>query len=282
MSLNHDLIGVETEPTERVWTAFDVQLYAVAVGAGQADPCAELQFTTDNTADIELRVLPTFANLLTARHGSVARLGDFDLSQYVHAEQAFTLHRPLGVEGRVRSTNRVVGMYDKGHAALVVSESRAVDASTGQLLITTRSSIFIKGEGGFGGSRGPSAAFAMPSDVEPDLDTTVATRPEQALIYRLTGDRNPLHSDPKFAANGGFDRPILHGMCTYGFTGRVLVNAFCDGDADRVTGMEARFANPMLPGDDLSVTAWRCDQGAYFIASSNDKRILDRGLIRFS
>jgi acyl dehydratase len=276
MALNRHLIGVESEPTECSWTASDVQLYALAVGAGQQDPTAELQFTTDNTREVPLQVLPTFANIMSARSGGAARLGDFARSQYVHAEQAFTLHKPLRAEGSVRTTSKVIGMYDKGHAALIVSESIAMDVASGTPWVTSRSSIFVKGEGGFGGPRGPVPEFSVP-DGPPDVQVTVPTRPEQALLYRLTGDRNPLHSDPKFAAEGGFERPILHGLCTYGFTGRALVHAICGSEPGRVRSMEARFSHPVFPGDELVVSAWVSADGAYFRTSSNGRTVLDRG-----
>ncbi len=217
MSLNFDLVGVDSEPAERAWTTTDVLLYALGVGAGQADPLAELEFTTENSIGVPAKVLPTFGNMI-AGGGRGRRLGDFDPAAFVHAEQSFTLHRPLPAAGTARSVSRVTGIYDKGSAALVVTESTAADAATGDPLVTTRGSIFIRGEGGFGGDRGPGQDWAMPSG-PPDEQVTYQTRPDQALLYRLTGDRNPLHSDPKFAARGGFARPILHGMCTYGYTG---------------------------------------------------------------
>ena len=174
----------------------------------------------------------------------VRPLGDFNQAALLHGEQAFELHGVLPVEGVARTVSKVTGMYDKGSAALVVTESSSVDATTGAELATSRSSVFIRGEGGFGGERGPSGAdWEMPTRA-PDLTVTYQTRPEQALLYRLTGDRNPLHSDPRFAAGGGLGRPILHGMCTYGFTGRALLHGVCGSDPARFHGMEGRFTRP--------------------------------------
>src|SRR6266567_3238233 len=227
MGLDHSLVGVPGEPQTRSWDSKDALLYAVGVGAGLGDPLQELEFTTENCEGIEQQVLPTFAVLIA--QGRPARsLGDFDRALLVHAEQAFELHRPLPVAGTVRTTATVTGIYDKGSGALVVTENVAVDAATGEPLVTSRTSAFIRGEGGFGGERGASPPWQRP-DREPDYQVVQQTRPEQALIYRLSGDRNPLHVDPKFAARGGFSQPILHGLCTYGVTGRALLHLLCDG-----------------------------------------------------
>ena len=150
MGLDHSLVGVPSEPQERSWDSKDALLYAVGVGAGLGDPLQELEFTTENCEGIEQQVLPTFGVLIAqARPGRT--LGDFDRALLVHAEQAFELHRPLPVAGTVRTTATVTGIYDKGSGALVVTENAAVDAATGEPLVTSRSSAFIRGEGGFGG-----------------------------------------------------------------------------------------------------------------------------------
>jgi len=257
-----------------------VLLYALAVGAGQPDPLAELEFTTENSIGITTQVLPTFANLL-GRGARVRSLGDFNRAALLHGEQAFELHGLLPVEGVARTVSNVTGMYDKGSAALVVTESSSVDAATGAALATTRSSVFIRGEGGFGGERGPSGAdWEMPTRA-PDLTVTYQTRPEQALVYRLTGDRNPLHSDPRFAARGGLERPILHGMCTYGFTGRALLHAVCGSDPARFHGMEGRFTRPVVPGDELTILIWVDDGTAYFRTTSDGATVIDRGRLSF-
>jgi acyl dehydratase len=279
VSLNFDIIGVDSEPVEQSWTETDVLLYALAVGAGAQDPAAELEFTTENSAGVQTQVLPTFANLVA--RGGKRKLGDYNPAGFVHGEQAFTLHRPLSVAGTARSVARVTGMYDKGTAALVVTEVTAVDAATGEPLVTARGSIFIRGEGGFGGDRGPVADWAMPSG-KPDEQVVFQTRQDQALLYRLTGDRNPLHSDPKFAARGGFAQPILHGMCTYGITGRVLLHAVCGSDPARFTSMEGRFTRPVIPGDELTISIWADGNTAYFRTTSNDAPVIDRGRVTFT
>jgi acyl dehydratase len=282
MALDHSLIGVAGEPRERSWTSTDALLYAIAVGAGLGDPLRELEFTTENSAGIEQKVLPTFG-VLVARSGPARALGSIDWCMLVHAEQAFELHRPLPVAGTARTTSTVTGIYDKGSGALVVTENVAVDAETGDPLVTSRSSAFIRGEGGFGGERGPrdgSEAWERPGR-EPDLRVEEPTRPEQALLYRLTGDRNPLHTDPQFAARGGFSRPILHGLCTYGITGRALLHAACDSDPARFAAMSGRFTSPVLPGETLVVSIWRDDGGAVFQTARQDGTVvIDRGRLR--
>jgi acyl dehydratase len=163
----------------------------------------------------------------------------------------------------------------------VVMESSAVDAADGQPLFTSRSSMFIRGEGGWGGDRGPSAKFEAPTRA-PDEVVRYATRPDQALLYRLNGDRNPLHSDPSFAALGGFDKPILHGLCTYGFTGRALLHAVAGSDPDRVKSMDGRFASPVLPGETLDVKIWVDGDTATFQTFVGDRCVIDAGQFTFS
>ena len=280
MPLDHSAIGVESAPYERSWTAKDALLYAVGVGAGIGDPLDELAFTTENSEGIGQRVLPTYAVLLAQVPGA-RRIGDFDPAMLVHAEQAFGLHRPLAPEGTLRVTSKVTGIYDKGSGALVVSEATAADPATGETVITSRSSAFIRGEGGFGGDRGPRDDWAAPGRA-PDHRLTYATRPEQALIYRLSGDRNPLHSDPKFAARAGFERPILHGLCTYGVAGRALLHAMAGGDPARFASMSGRFSSPVLPGESLTVSIWADGGGALFRATKDDGTVvIDRGRAAF-
>ena len=282
MTLDHSLVGVQSDPVERSWDADAALIYALGVGAGADDPLQELQFTTENTAGVELRMLPTFA-VLAAQVRTGRRIGDFDPALLVHAEQGFELHAPLPTAGRVTVTSMVTGMYDKGSGALVTTEARAVDAESGKHLITSRGGTFIRGEGGFGGDRGPRDEWAAP-DRDPDHVVRYRTKPDQALIYRLSGDRNPLHADPAFAARGGFPRPILHGLCTYGFTGRALLHALGDGDPDRFHSMYGRFSRPVLPGDELVVSIWRDGDGSalFRTATADGTVVIDRGRTTFS
>jgi len=287
MALNHSLVGVPGEPQERSWTSTDALLYAVGVGAGLGDPLRELQFTTENTEGVAQQVLPTYGVLIAQPQRSV-RLGDYDRAMLVHAEQALELHQPLPTDGTARTVATVTGIYDKGSGALVESQSKAVDAATGRPLVTTRSSVFIRGEGGFGGDRASSAPWQQP-DREADCQIVEQTRPEQALLYRLSGDRNPLHADPAFAARGGFARPILHGLCTYGITGRTLLYALCDGDPARFRSMSGRFTAPVVPGDALVISIWLAggdgqadaNTARFRTAREDGTVVIDRGRVRF-
>jgi acyl dehydratase len=282
MPINPDAANNEPgPPSERSWTSKDCLLYAVGVGAGSIDPTGfELQFTTENSKDIQQRVLPTFAVIVGMGIGDV---GTFNPAMLVHGEQAIELHREIPVEGKALTSARVVAVYDKGSAAVVVNEATSVDAATGEPLMTTRNSMFIRGEGGFGGDRGPSGPRNVAPDREPDEVVTYQTRPDQALTYRLSGDRNPLHSDPEFAKMGGFDRPILHGLCTYGFTGRALLHTLCDSNPSRFTSMEGRFSKPVYPGDALTVKMWVDGGEAIFrTETQNGDVVIDQGRATFN
>ena len=235
--------GNESDPVEVHWTSKDALLYAVGIGAGQA----ELAFTTENTNGVAQQVFPTFPVVIGWGQGSaMGGIGTFNPALLVHGQQAVTLHRPIPVEGKATLVGRIVAMYDKEKAAVVVGETEAT--MDGQPLYTNRMSAFIRGEGGWGGERGPSGPQNVPPERTPDHEVTYQTSPDQAFVYRLSGDRNPLHTDPSFAALGGFDRPILHGLCSYGFTGRALLHSLCGSDPARFHHIEGRFAAPVLPG----------------------------------
>ena len=187
------------------------------------------------------------------------------------------------MSGEIETVGEITGIYDKGKGAVVVSESRSTLVSDGEPLFTKTMSAFIRGEGGWGGDSGPALEWEQP-DRDPDETVTYTTRPEQALIYRLSGDRNPLHADPTFAAMGGFDRPILHGLCTYGFTGRGLLHALCGGDSSKFKGMYGRFSSPVFPGEDLTVNIWRTADGeAVYQTQGGDGRVvLDKGTCSYT
>lgn len=278
MGLKPENAGQTGTPRKRTWTQDDVMLYALAVGAGQADSAEELALTTENSANRTLQVLPSFANLLGFAAG-VELAGDFNTAMVLHGEQSFELHRPLPVAGTARTVGTLVGVYDKGRDALVVTDAVSTDAATGEALATCRTSIYIRGAGGFGGERGTSTAWAAP-EREPDFTRSVTIPTDQALLYRLTGDRNPLHSDPEFAKLAGFDRPILHGMCTYGYTARLLLREACGGEVARFRGMSGRFSNVVFPGDTITVQCWLDGADGYFRTLARDVVVIDRGTLR--
>ena len=255
--IDFGILGRVEGPWRRAWSSDDALRYAVGVGAD------ELAFATENSEGVAQQALPTMALALTHFTEPEQVFGDVDKSLILHAEQSLTLHRPLPVAGAIEVRRQVTDIFDKGSGALIVSRVDAVDAESGEPAFSAVSSAFLRGEGGFGGARGTSTRAAVP-DRSPDRRLEFATARNQALIYRLSGDRNPLHSDPVYAARGGLKRPILHGLCTYGITCRLLIGAFAGGDAHRVTGMTGRFTAPVIPGDVLIVEAWHQDDGVAF------------------
>jgi acyl dehydratase len=250
-------LAASLPPVEFSWTASDVLLYHLALGAGNpAVDARELRYSYEK----DLQVLPTFAVVAATLHVTdpprVSYPGvEIELVKVVHAAQRIAVHGALPTAGAARAITRVAEIWDKGSAAVLVTETE-VTALDGTPLWTNSSSIFARGEGGFGGERGPSTSAAAP-EREPDAVLTTPTLPQQALWYRLLGDRNPLHSDPEFAAAAGFPAPILHGLATYGIVCKTLVDAFCDGDATRARSFGVRFAGVVYPGETLQTAVWR-------------------------
>ena len=249
-------LGAELEPVEFSWTSSDVKLYHLALGAG-ADPMdpRELRYLTDGTP----QVLPTFSSVAASFHMTEPPAVRFpgveiELSRVLHASEAVSLPKPLPPSGSGRATTRITDIWDKGKAAVIVNETTVTDLD-GNPLWSTKRSIFARGEGGFGGERGPSTSVSTP-DREPDFEIDIPVLPQQALLYRLCGDRNPLHSDPGFASAAGFPRPILHGLCTYGMTCKALVDTVLDGEAAAVGSYGARFAGVVFPGETIRLRAW--------------------------
>jgi acyl dehydratase len=277
MPIDPSSVGKTGAPMTRTWDSKDAMLYALGVGAGTS----ELAFTTENTKDTPQQVLPTFAVIVGTGGIPFDKIGSFNPAMLVHGEQRIELFAPLPVNGEVRVTGRVANIWDKGKGAVVEFECESVDAKTGRPVMKTMMSAFIRGEGGFGGQRGPSPEFEVPAR-KPDHQVTYQTREDQALIYRLSGDRNPLHSDPWFAKLGGFDRPILHGLCTYGFTGRALLHTLCKSDPSRFKSMYGRFSKPVLPGEALTVCMW-VDGGECVFQTRNPAGtvVLDQGRCTF-
>ena len=278
MPIDPHAVGATGGPVSRTWTSKDALLYAAGVGAGTD----ELQFTTENTANVPQQVLPTFAVIIGGGGAPMDKVGSFNPALMVHGEQGIELFDEIPPEGEVESTGRVVGVWDKGSAAVLEFESESVSRATGKPLLKTRSMLFCRGEGGWGGERGPAAKLAYP-DAPPTHQIRYATRADQALTYRLSGDRNPLHTDPAFAARGGFDKPILHGLCTYGFTGRALLHALCSGDPARFRRMNGRFSKPVVPGDELTVSIWANGGEALFrTTNQRGEVVIDQGSCAYS
>jgi acyl dehydratase len=274
VSVDHRIVGNRSKVWERAWTPADSMLYALAVGAGLDDPTRDLAFTTDNTAGVEQRAIPSLLCVLAA--GAIPDLGPIDRHMLLHAEQEFISHKPLPVGGQLRAVTTVSAVWDKGSGALIVLDTECTDALDSSSLGTVRSNLFIRGAGGFGGAPQPASRWVEPTR-EPDHKVSLSTRPEQALWYRLTGDRNPLHSDPAFAGKAGFDRPILHGMCTYGFTLRALLSA---AQGRSFASMAGRFTKPVYPGDTLTVSIWDEGDRVLFRTRTQDAAIaIDRGVM---
>ena len=239
------------------YTWRDTILYALGTGFGM-NPVDERQLHfVDET---KLKVVPTIANVL-ADPGFWMRDLDtgIDWIKVVHGEQAMRIHRPLRPEGEVIGRTRIVDLVDKGpgKGALVYVERIITDAATGEMLATLLQTIFCRGEGGFGGkSEPPRPPHPLP-DRDPDLTIPMPTHPQLALIYRLSGDLNPLHADPAFAKAAGYERPILHGLATYGVIGHGLMAALCDYEPERVLALEGRFSSPVFPGETITIDIWR-------------------------
>ena len=244
MTLDLARVGEPLPAVVRSWDDTATMLYALGVGA------TELRYTTENSEGVKLVALPSLAVTLRGRLLDVlATLGDVDPATALHAEERVELHRPLPSAGTVSTTTAVRAVYDKDPHALVIIETTGC-APDDEPLFTTSSSVMLRGAGGFGGERGPSARGPA-SERAPDHVVEQSTRTDQALLYRLTGDRNPLHSDPARATRAGFDRPILHGLCTLGFACRALVDTVAGGDPRAVAALSARFSSPVFPGETL-------------------------------
>lgn len=264
-------VGAELESNEFSWSDEDIVLYNLGVGAGNPPTSPdELKYAyeSDLAAVPAYGTIPPFGMMMSL--GSVAGL-DVDLARILHGDQTLTVHAPIPTSGTVRQTGRVVDVYDKGRGALVVIEVVSELATTGEPLFTNRSGIYVRGEGGFGGDSGPVAANQAP-ERDPDHVVESPTLPQQALLYRMaSGDKNPLHADPGFAAFAGFDRPILHGLCTYGIVCKAVVESALGGEPERVESYTARFTGHVFPGETLVTRVWE-EGGRYLIEAEVGER----------
>lgn len=258
MALDYDrLRNWELADVEHAYGRTDTILYALGVGLG-ADPldARQLRFVYEE----DLLALPTMAVVLGAP-GFWLKEQDtgVDWVRVLHGEQGLVLHRPLPPEGTAIGRTRVTGILDKGadKGALIYSEKVLIDKASGETVATTTSTTFARGDGGFGGPTGPSPRPHPIPERSPDLACDLPTVPQAALIYRLSGDRNPLHADPEVARAAGFEAPILHGLCTLGAAGHALLKSCCDYDPARFRSLKLRFSAPVYPGETIRTEMWR-------------------------
>ena len=218
MAIDPNAVGATTDPMLFEWTDRDTFLYALGVGAGPED----LSSTTENSHDIAQQVLPTYAVICCPAFGAAGKIGSFNWAMLLHGSQGIRLHAPLPPAGKLSVVTEVADIQDKGEGknAIIMLRGRGTDPDTRDTVAETLTTLVIRGEGGFGGEPGQRPAAPEIPDRAPDARVALTTREDQPLIYRLSGDRNPLHSDPWFAKElAGFPEPIMHGLCTYGFSG---------------------------------------------------------------
>ncbi|MGG5811554.1 MaoC/PaaZ C-terminal domain-containing protein [Falsiroseomonas sp. CW058] len=284
MAIDHDHLMNFPIPEIRQHLRWqDTALYALSLGCGQDPMDAEaLRFVTEGPA---MQALPTMAVVL-GYPGFWLRdpATGVDALRLVHGEQAVEIHAPLPVEGEVVGRSRVTGIVDRGEGkgALLYTERVILDAATGARLATLEQTTFLRGDGGYGGPPGPVRKPAPEPEGAPDLAVELPTRPEMALLYRLNGDHNPLHSDPAVAARAGFPRPILHGLATFGLVGRALLRGACGGDPARFGRMECRFSAPVFPGETIRTEIWLRDGAAAFraVAAERGIAVIGNGVLR--
>ncbi|MHA3023395.1 MaoC/PaaZ C-terminal domain-containing protein [Mycobacterium sp. BMJ-28] len=288
MPIDPSAVGARTEAQDFTWTDRDTLLYALGVGAGVDD----LAFTTENSHDIEQQVLPTFAIIACSPFAAALKIGSFNFGMLLHGSQEIRLRKPLPPAGRLSVHSEVADIQDKGEGknAVVMLKGFGAEPGTGEIVVETLTTVVIRGEGGFGGQPGQRPAAPDFPDRAPDATVALPTREDQALLYRLSGDRNPLHSDPWFAQTlAGFPKPILHGLCTYGVAGRALVAELGNGDATKVHAVAARFSSPVFPGETLTTSIWRTGDGRALFRTeaaaadgSGARLVLDDGVAEFS
>lgn len=288
MDIDMNIVGEALGTILRKWDADDAILYALGVGAGAVPGCTELAYTTENSGGVPQRVLPSYAAVLgfpplgflgDGELGGPTLFGEFQPSAILHADQELSVHGILPAAGTARVTAVVAGVHDAGEHALITIATQLTDAGNESVLADSRATFLVRGAGGFGGPRLEPDGWHLPRRA-PDHVVDYATMPAQGLLFRLSGDRNRLHSDPAAAREAGFDRPILHGLCTFGFAGRALLHAVCGGSPARFGSMSARFTSPVLPGDCLTVRLWDDGGPVKFQVLVADRVVMDRG--RFS
>ena len=271
MALDYDTVMSKVE-TDLPFSYKDTEaiLYAVAVGMGR-DPLDARELPYVYEQGEQLKTLPTLATVLVPEMFPVG-LG-WDYSQILHSEQRMRLYRPLPPAADLLINKRVVDVFDRGPklGALVLLEAEGRLASDDTALFTLGCTILARGDGGFGGPRGKGIPPHRPPHREPDLSCDIDTREDQALLYRLTGDRNPLHADPAQARSLGFERPILHGLCTFGVACRAVLQTICEFDYTLIEEFDARFSAPVLPGDTITTDMWQDGNVVSFACSVKER-----------
>jgi acyl dehydratase len=252
-----EILSLESQPSEVTYTRQDAMLYALSVGVGiEALDIDDLRFVYEQ----DLAVLPTFATNLLGKDGRLLEKAGVNLKLILHSEQRLRVHNPLPPEGKVIATSRIAHVSDKGKdkGAVVQTECRITDAVTGTPYSTVTLTIYCRGDGGFGGPSDDMYPLHHIPERPADVETHQRTLPNQAALYRLSiGETNPLHIDPEFARKVGFEKPLLHGLCTYGFAARAVMKAHCDNDPARIESFDVRFAAPFFPGETLITRSWR-------------------------
>ena len=285
MPLDYDrLMNMPLESVTADYSKQDTILYALGLGVGANDPCDrnELKYVYERN----LVALPTLAVTLAA---GFMRFADpkygLNYTMLLHGEQSLQVHKPLPPEGSVISEARIDEIYDKGAAkgAVLYLTRRLFEKASGDLLVTMQNVVFLRGDGGFGGkSDGAPKLRPVPGDRPADLRAPVHSALNQALIYRLAGDYNPLHIDPEVARQAGFERPILHGLAAYGMVGRSLIKLLCADDPQRMRRLDVRFTSPVYPGEPLHVEVWKMGPGdAAFKLIASDRKVVVEDFGRF-
>ena len=260
-------LGYQLPAGTSEWNEDQVILYHLGVGAGTPPTDAgELEYAYEKNLKVlpSFGVIPVFSSMIGL--AQVPGL-EFNFAMLLHGEQDLEIKKPLPTAAKITSQGKIVGLYDKGKACLAILEVESKDES-GEALFINRFSLFLRGEGGFGGESGPKAGNQAP-DRAPDKTLEVATQPQQALLYRLSGDKNPLHADPDFAKMAGFDKPIIHGLCSYGVVCKAVVDQMFGGDTTAVARYQARFAGVGFPGETYVISMW--DEGDRVLVNCTSK-----------
>ncbi|KAL7641340.1 UNVERIFIED_CONTAM: hypothetical protein RMT77_008479 [Armadillidium vulgare] len=263
----------------------DVILYALGVGVSTKDENS-LKFLYEG--DEDFCPLPTFA-IIPAQEalmssGFFLKLPGWNvnLAKVLHGEQYIEIHKPIPTSGTLISDVKITDVLDKGSGAVMIAEVRTVNEK-GDLIATSQWSVFVVGDGGFNGPRNSSnvVPLASPPDRKPDVVSTFKTSVDQPALYRLCGDRNPLHIDPSFAALGGFEEPILHGLCSFGISAKAILKEFCNNDVSKFKAIKTRFAKPVIPGQTLVTSMWKVGNRIFFETSvkENNKVCLSGGYV---